>query len=96
MDLKQLGAVLCDQKISEVCIKTELLSSGDAREALTRVHLSGRKCYVVMPHIFRKKDWDYEEKMAAGGRSIYQYKWDGYLIRNLESYAFLTKVCRIN
>lgn len=96
MDLKQLGAVLCDQKISEVCIKTELLSSGDAREALTRVHLSGRKCYVVMPHIFRKKDWDYEEKMAAGGRSIYQYKWDGYLIRNLESYAFLTKVCGIN
>lgn len=96
MDLKQLGTVLCSQKISEVCIKTELLSSGDIKEALTSVHLSGRKCYVVMPHIFRKKDWDYEEKMAAGGRSIYQYNWDGYLIRNLESYVFLTNICGIN
>ncbi len=90
MDAGQLGAVLCSQDISEVYIKTELLDNISIKEALTQVHSSGRKCYVVMPHIFRKKDWDTE------GRSIYQYNWDGYLIRNLESYVFLTKICGVN
>lgn len=96
MDFLQLKAVLESRKISEVYIKTELLDNKSIREALLEVQLSGRKCYAVLPHIYRQMDWDYEEKMAKAGRSIYQYKWDGYLIRNIEGYVFLTKILGIN
>lgn len=96
MNFLQLNAVLENQKISEVYIKTELLDSKSIREALLEVQLSGRKCYAVLPHIFRQMDWDYEERMATAGRSIYQYKWDGFVIRNIEGYVFLTKVLGIS
>ena len=96
MDFLQLNAVLESKQVSEVYIKTELLDSKSIREALLEVQLSGRKCYAILPYIFRKMDLDYEEKMAAQGRSIYQYNWDGYVIRNIESYIFLTKVLGIN
>ena len=89
MTMQQLGEVLKCQKIQEVYINNSLLDNKSTREALSLVQASGRKCYIVLPHIFRKMAIDYEKKMAAEGKSIYNYGWDGYVIRNLEGYAFI-------
>lgn len=92
MTMPQLLEVLKHQEIREVYIKTELLDGKDVKEALSLVQAKGRKCYIVLPHIFRKDTWDYEQKMAADGRSIYNYGWDGYVIRNFEGYMFIKDV----
>lgn len=89
MTMQQLGEVLKCQKIQEVYINNSLLDNKSTREALSLVQASGRKCYIVLPHIFRKMAVDYEKKMAAEGKSIYNYGWDGYVIRNLEGYVFI-------
>lgn len=92
MTMPQLLEVLKHHEIQEVYIKTELLDAKGIREALSYVQAQGRKCYIVLPHIFRKATWDYEKKMAAEGKSIYNYGWDGYVIRNIEGYVFITDV----
>lgn len=89
MTMPQLSEVLKCQKIEEVYINNGLLDNKSTREALSLVHASGRKCYIVLPHIFRKPAMDYEKKMAAEGKSIYNYGWDGYVIRNFEGYVFI-------
>lgn len=89
MTMTQLAEVLKCQKIQEVYINNGLLDNKSTLEALSLVQASGRKCYIVLPHIFRKAAMDYEKKMAAEGRSIYNYGWDGYVIRNFEGYVFI-------
>jgi Collagenase and related proteases len=89
MTMPQLSEVLKCQKIEEVYINNGLLDNKSTQEALSLVHASGRKCYIVLPHIFRKAAMDYEKKMAAEGKSIYNYGWDGYVIKNLEGYVFI-------
>ncbi|MFG6328970.1 MAG: U32 family peptidase [Lachnospiraceae bacterium] len=92
MTMPQLVQVLKCQKIQEVYINTGLLDDKSAMEALSLVQASGRKCYIVLPHIFRKKIWDYEKKMAAENKSIYNYGWDGYVIKNFEGYIFIKDI----
>lgn len=98
MTMPQLDAVLNNSTadIAEVYIKTELLTEKDIQEALLKVKSSGRRCYIVMPHIFRQSIWNYEQQCAASGKSIYTQPWDGYIIRNFEEYIFLTKVLGID
>lgn len=46
----------------------------------------GKEVYLAMPHIFRK---DSIEKYAQNYERIFDNQWNGILVRNYESYAFL-------
>lgn len=98
MTMPQLDAVLNNSfsEILEVYIKTELLEEKSIKEALLKVKSSGLRCYIVMPHIFTQRTWDYEKKCVMDGTSIYKENWDGYVIRNFEEYIFLKKILGVN
>ncbi len=53
---------------------------------IDRTHQSDKQIYLGMPHIFRK---DAIRKYEEAYVNILQVSWDGVLIRNYESYAFL-------
>ena len=58
----------------------------DIPNIIDRTHKSGKQIYLGMPHIFRKETiLKYEEAYD----NIIKASWDGVLIRNYESYAFL-------
>ena len=58
----------------------------DIPNIIDRTHQSGKQIYLGMPHIFRKETiLKYEEAYD----NIMKASWDGVLIRNYESYAFL-------
>ena len=58
----------------------------DIPNIIDRTHQSGKQIYLGMPHIFRKETiLKYEEAYD----NIIKASWDGVLIRNYESYAFL-------
>lgn len=92
MTMGQLEAVLKEEKISDVYIKTELLDNKIIIKALESAKKAGKQCYIVLPRIFRQETWDYEEKCIAEGRSIYMQEWDGYIIQSFEEYVFLKNI----
>ena len=58
----------------------------DVPNIIDRTRKSGKQIYLGMPHIFRKETiLKYEEAYD----NIMKASWDGVLIRNYESYAFL-------
>lgn len=58
------------------------------KEIIEQTHQNGKQIYLAMPHIFRKGTIrKYEEAYPH----ILEASWDGVLIRNYESYAFLQK-----
>ena len=58
----------------------------DIPNIIDRTHQSGKQIYLGMPHIFRKETiLKYEEAYS----NLLGVSWDGVLIRNYESYAFL-------
>lgn len=60
--------------------------NSDVPNIIDRTHQSGKQIYLGMPHIFRKETiLKYEEAYD----NITKASWDGVLIRNYESYAFL-------
>ena len=60
--------------------------NSDVPNIIDRTHQSGKQIYLGMPHIFRKETiLKYEEAYD----NIMKASWDGVLIRNYESYAFL-------
>ncbi len=94
MTMQQLSAVVKCDRISEIYIKTELMDDDEIKLAYRLVKDSGRKCCIVLPHIFRKKQWDNYEAMASDNESMLNLKWDRYIIRNFEEYAFLCNVLK--
>jgi len=92
MTMGQLEAVLKEEKISVVYIKTELLDNKTIIKALGIAKTAGKQCYIVLPRIFRQETWDYEEKCITEGKSIYTQEWDGYVIQSFEEYVFLKNI----
>lgn len=55
-------------------------------EWITKVHASGKEIYLVMPYIFRERT---RKQYEAAYNRIFGAGWDGILIANYESFAFL-------
>lgn len=58
----------------------------DVPNIIDRTHQSGKQIYLGMPHIFREETI---RKYEEAYKHIFEASWDGVLIRNYESYAFL-------
>ena len=55
-------------------------------EWITKVHAAGKEFYLVMPYIFRERT---RKQYEAAYNRIFGAGWDGILIANYESFAFL-------
>lgn len=55
-------------------------------EWITKVHAAGKEVYLVMPYIFRERT---RKQYEAAYNRIFGAGWDGILIANYESFAFL-------
>ena len=55
-------------------------------EWITKVHAAGKEIYLVMPYIFRERT---RKQYEAAYNRIFEAGWDGILIANYESFAFL-------
>lgn len=55
-------------------------------EWITKVHAAGKEIYLVMPYIFRERT---RKQYEATYNRIFGAGWDGILIANYESFAFL-------
>ena len=55
-------------------------------EWITKVHAAGKEIYLVMPYIFRERT---RKQYEAAYNRIFVAGWDGILIANYESFAFL-------
>ena len=55
-------------------------------EWITNVHAAGKEIYLVMPYIFRERT---RKQYEAAYNRIFGAGWDGILIANYESFAFL-------
>lgn len=55
-------------------------------EWITKVHAAGKEIYLVMPYIFRERT---RKQYEAAYNRIFGAGWDGILIVNYESFAFL-------
>lgn len=55
-------------------------------EWITKVHAAGKEIYLVMPYIFRERN---RKQYEAAYNRIFGAGWDGILIANYESFAFL-------
>ena len=97
---EQAAAVCADPKVARIYFETAVMKE---KELLQAYHLAKEKqkeVWLAMPVIFRHAIWDlFEQKMQAirenanGQKDIplIEDMWDGYLIRNTESFTFLTK-----
>ena len=55
-------------------------------EWITKVHAAGKEIYLVLPYIFRERT---RKQYEAAYNRIFGAGWDGILIANYESFAFL-------
>lgn len=55
-------------------------------EWITKIHAAGKEIYLVMPYIFRERT---RKQYEAAYNRIFGAGWDGILIANYESFAFL-------
>lgn len=64
----------------------EIWKNPKIKEIIDQTHQSGKQIYLGLPHVFRSETIrKYEEGYAC----VLEALWDGVLIRNYESYAFL-------
>jgi putative protease len=96
----QAELALQSSQIQEIYLRTEEMSEKQLRMWITKGNQAGKKMYLMMPLIFRKAIYEQEKaKVSPSSRqeSIYHMKGlAGFVIRNLESFCFLTKEAHIS
>lgn len=87
MTLEQCRQVLLDNKVGQVILRMDGLNMQQIVQGMSEIAEAGRQCILALPSILRKSD--YERHQIWWEKHNIQP--DGYLIRNQESYTFLTE-----
>ena len=87
---EQMEVILEEEAIGRIyvdCTMFPLIWEKDSYvEWITKVHAAGKEIYLVMPYIFRERT---RKQYEAAYNRIFGAGWDGILIANYESFAFL-------
>lgn len=71
---------------ADVCAFSKIWTGNGVEEVIREVHAGGKELYLILPYIFRQ---DTARRFAENYAQIFEAGWDGVLIRNYESFAFL-------
>lgn len=82
---EQLVPVLKDGRISRVYLELSCGDTAELRKLIRRIQESGRECYLSYPYSFREKVPGHTDRMFDALEDMA----DGYLVRNLEEFAYL-------
>ncbi len=94
---EQLYEVAIHPEVSAVYIDSDISSLDQIFKYFTYIKKTGKKAYLYMPHIFRKRSYEYFLNHLQEDKNILNHNdIDGYVIRNLEEYSFLTKHHKFN
>ena len=97
---EQAAAVCANPKVDRIYFETAVMTEKELSQAYHFAKEKQKEVWLAMPVIFRHAIWDrFEHKIQIIRENAYGQKdipliediWDGYLIRNTESFAFLTK-----
>lgn len=88
----QAQLAISSERIQAVYLRTEEMGENVLRQLVQEGYRRGRKMYVMMPVIFREAVWRAEREKLLQGTSLYHMpELAGFVIRNLESFVFLTQ-----
>ncbi len=92
LTLEQFEAALATDQIQKIYLKMDKMTDEQLRKAIVSGHTKGKKMYLMLPAIFRKMVYEGEKQKLSKDNSIYRMKeLFGFVVRNMESYQFLTK-----
>ena len=87
---EQLEVILEEEAIGRIYVDCTMFpriwEKDSYVEWITKVHATGKEIYLVMPYIFRERT---RKQYEAAYNRIFGAGWDGILIANYESFAFL-------
>jgi putative protease len=86
---KEQLEVACNIKeVTRVYIGSDLVPLKNLLDLTTYIKSRGKECFIILPHIFRKATYGLflENKSILEDNTI-----DGYVLRNLEEFYFITK-----
>lgn len=89
-ELEQLKPVLATDFVKRIYLDVNALksiwSNDNVKDVIDAAHKAQKEIYIAFPHIFRSHTIKIYENHYI---TFMQFKWDGVLIRNLETYMFL-------
>lgn len=89
--IEQLDAVIQNRYVRTVYVGWQMLSQGIIKDIAAKVHGSGKRFYIALPHVCRKSTIEFFDK----NRWLFECAADGYLIRNIEEYFYIKNMpCR--
>ncbi len=87
-ELDQFEAVIASQAVQRIYVDANAVYHTDVKQIVNRSRAEKKEIYLAMPHIFRR---DICMRYEANYDAWIGEAWDGMLIRNMESYEFLTE-----
>lgn len=90
-DLKQLDAVVSHESCDNIYVDMTCLEFDQIAHVVDKIHANNIKAFLMLPHIFRKDTKDLFDR--------HKEEWlcqqlDGYVIRSLEEYSYISEVLR--
>ncbi|MBU5333996.1 DUF3656 domain-containing protein [Anaerocolumna aminovalerica] len=91
-DKNQLSAACSYPEVTAVYMDSDIVPFPDLLKLTKIVKESNKKCYIILPHIFRKTTYELyrQNKNILEDNTI-----DGYILRNLEEYDFIHSVLNV-
>ena len=88
----QLEVVLQYPEVTSIYVDMNCIDFSQIHSFGTRIQQQNKKFYLVMPHVFRKETCEIFEQNIE---DLLDSTVDGYIIRNIEEYAFLNKFLKL-
>ncbi len=91
-DKNQLSVACSYPEVTAVYMDSDIVPFQDLLKLTKIVKESNKKCYIILPHIFRKTTYELyrQNKNILEDNTI-----DGYILRNLEEYQFIHSVMNV-
>ena len=86
-DFKQLDSVLKNKYVNRIYIEEYAFHEKEVSKLIKKIHEANKEVFLAMPYMFREKD----KKIFHIKFGDDLFKFDGFLIRNIEQYYYLDK-----
>ncbi len=86
---REQAMAACELKeVADIYLESDAVPFSELLELTGHIRQQGKKCYIILPHIFRRVTWQYflQNKTILTDNTI-----NGYILRNYEEYSFVTE-----
>lgn len=86
---REQAMAACELKeVADIYLESDAVPFSELTELTGHIKQQGKKCYIILPHIFRRVTWQnfFQNKTILTDNTI-----NGYILRNYEEYSFAVK-----